>query len=62
MFSTGQLIFVIFFVVAFITFMIYSYRKDAKLHTKQYKGSIWVLVGFIAFIALLFVIKFTLKG
>jgi hypothetical membrane protein len=62
MFSTGQLIFVVFFVVVFVAFMIYSYRKDARLHTKQYKGAKWVLVGFIGFIALLFVIKFTLKG
>ncbi|MEP0266543.1 hypothetical protein [Dokdonia sp.] len=62
MFSTGQLIFVIFFVVVFVGFIAYSYRKDATLHKKQYKGSKWVLLGFIGFVALLFLIKFTLKG
>ena len=62
MFSTGQWIFVIFFVVAFIAFITYSYRKDAKLHKKEYKGSRWILLGFIGFVALLFVIKYTLKG
>jgi len=43
MFSTGQLIFVIFFVIVFVGFIAYSYRKDAKLHKKQYKGSRWIL-------------------
>jgi len=37
--------------------MIYSYRGDKKLHKKQYKGSIWVLVGFILFILLLMAMK-----
>jgi hypothetical protein len=61
MFSTGQWIFVIFFVIAFIILMLLAYRKDARLHKKQYKGSKWVLVGFLAFIGLLFVIKIVLK-
>lgn len=57
MFSTGQLIFAGFFVIAFILIMILSYRKDTKLHQKHYKGSIFVLVAFIVFILLLFLIK-----
>lgn len=57
MFSTGQLIFAGFFVIAFVIVMIFSYRKDIKLHQKYYKGSIYVLVGFIIFILLLFLIK-----
>ena len=61
MFSTGQWIFVIFFVIAFIILMLLAYRRDARLHKKQYKGSKWVLVGFLAFIGLLFVIKIVLK-
>lgn len=61
MFSTGQLTFAIFFVIAFIGVMIYSYRKDKKLHKKNYKGSAWVLVGFIVFFALLLAAKFFLK-
>ena len=60
MFSTGQLGFAIFFVIAFIAIIIYSYRKDLPLHKKYYKGSIWVLIAFIAFIAMIASIKFFL--
>ncbi len=61
MFSQGQLIFAAFFVIAFIILMIFSYRKDIKLHRKYYKGSIFILIGFIIFIVLLFVLKTYLK-
>lgn len=61
MFSTGQLIFVLFFVIAFIALMIFSYCKDALLHKREYKGSKWVLLGFIGFVAILFAIKSLLK-
>ncbi len=61
MFSTGQVLFILFFVVAFITVIIFSYYKDAKLHKKEYKGSKWVLIGFIGFVVLLFALKFILK-
>ncbi|TSE10619.1 hypothetical protein FOF46_03285 [Aquimarina algiphila] len=57
MFSTGQLIFAGCFVIAFILLMIFSYRKDIKLHRKYYKGSIFILIGFIIFILLLFMLK-----
>lgn len=62
MFSTGQLVFVLFFIVPFIVLMIFSYRKDALLHKREYKGSKWVLLGFIGFVVFLFLIKFVLKG
>ncbi|MCB7481381.1 hypothetical protein [Christiangramia sediminis] len=57
MFSTGQLIFAGLFLIAFIIVMIFSYRKDTRLHNKYYKGSFFVLIGFIIFILLLFFIK-----
>ncbi|WP_121666479.1 hypothetical protein [Mesonia aquimarina] len=57
MFTDGQLIFAGFFVVVFIAIMIFSYRKDLKLHKKYYRGSLFILIGFIIFIALLFVLK-----
>lgn len=38
-FSTGRIIFIIFFVIAFITLMIYSYKKDKKNHRIHYKGT-----------------------
>jgi len=62
MFSTGQLGFGIFFVIAFIAIIIYSYRKDLPLHKKYYKGSYRVLLGFLVFIALLVAAKFALKS
>ncbi|PHQ27998.1 hypothetical protein [Leeuwenhoekiella nanhaiensis] len=61
MFSTGQIIFAILFFIAFVIFVSFSYKKDRKLHRKEYKGSFWVLVGFIAFVLILFGIKLYLK-
>lgn len=58
MFTQGQWIVTILFVIAFTALMVYSYRKDKVLHKKHYKGSSWILVGLIVFILLLFVIKF----
>lgn len=57
MFSTGQWIFAAIFFVTFVVVIIYSYRKDINLHRKYYKGSLFVLVGFLLFILLLFFIK-----
>jgi hypothetical protein len=61
MFSTGQLIFAALFFLTFVIVIIYSYRKDLALHRKYYKGSLFVLAGFLVFIMLLFVIKAYLK-
>ena len=58
MFTKGQLIFAILFALAFVATMIYTYRKDLKLHRKYYKGSVWVLIAFISFILFIAVIKF----
>jgi cytochrome bd-type quinol oxidase subunit 1 len=62
MFSTGQMIFALFFVIAFVIIMIFSYQKDKNLHKKYYKGSFWVLIGFIVFVLILMAIKTYLKG
>ncbi|WP_034057179.1 hypothetical protein [Lacinutrix jangbogonensis] len=61
MFSTGQLIFAICFAIVFITVIIYTYRKDLKLHKQHYKGTIWVLLAFISFIGLIAAIKYIYK-
>ncbi|MGF1556710.1 hypothetical protein [Paucihalobacter sp.] len=58
MFTSGQIAFGIAFAIAFILVMIYTYRKDLKLHRKYYKGSVWVLIAFIAFIGFIAVVKF----
>ena len=62
MFTTGQLIFAILFFVAFVIVMVFMYRKDKKLHKKHYKGSLWILLGFIVFVAVLLAVKLYLKG
>lgn len=61
MFTTGQLIFAILFFVGFVAAAIVMYRKDKTMHRHYYKGSYKVLIGFLLFIALLFVIKTYLK-
>ena len=60
MFSQGQLTFGILFAIVFIGVIIYAYRKDFNLHQKYYKGSLWVLLAFICFIAGIAAIKFIL--
>lgn len=60
MFTQGQITFGILFAIAFIIVMIFAYRKDLKLHKKYYKGSLWVLLAFIAFIGAIAAIKFLL--
>ncbi|ARV09047.1 hypothetical protein BTO05_05130 [Winogradskyella sp. PC-19] len=58
MFTTGQLVFGILFFIAFATVIAFQYRKDLKLHKKYYKGTIWILLAFIGFIALIAAVKF----
>ncbi|HIB37714.1 hypothetical protein [Mesonia sp.] len=57
MFTEGQWMFAVFFVIAFAIAMVISYRKDIKLHKKYYKGSLLILAGFALFIIILFLIK-----
>ncbi len=61
MFTRGQLIFAVFFLIVFVAASIYVYRKDKTLHRQHYKGSYRVLIGFLIFIAFLFVMKYFLK-
>ncbi|MCK8481577.1 hypothetical protein [Psychroserpens algicola] len=58
MFSNGQLIFGILFAIAFAIIIYLAYRKDLKIHKKYYRGSVWVLIAFIAFILMIATIKF----
>lgn len=62
MFSQGQIIFALAFVIVFVVAMIAMYRKDVKMHNIYYKGSMWVLLAFLCFIGILFIIKYTLKN
>lgn len=62
MFSSGQLIFGALFAIVFLIIIVISYKKDLKLHQKNYKGVKWVAVFFIIFLLTLFFIKYFLKN
>lgn len=61
MFTTGQWVFAALFFVAFVIAAYFSYGKDKALHNRVYKGSYKILIAFLLFIAMLFVIKVTMK-
>ncbi|RNC89454.1 MAG: hypothetical protein ED555_08170 [Allomuricauda sp.] len=62
MFSKGQLIFAALFIIFFTIFLAFAYKKDKKLHLRNYKGVKWVLISFITFVIILFLIKHFLKN
>jgi|TARA_B100000780_G_scaffold133211_1_gene93425 hypothetical protein len=57
MFSTGQLVFAIFFFISFLVIVIISYKKDLKGLKGSYSGIRWVILGFICFVAMLVILK-----
>ncbi len=61
MFSTGQLIFAAFFLLAFIAVVIFAYGRDRNLHRRHYKGVRWIAIFFVTFVIILFIIKYLLK-
>ena len=61
MFTTGQWVFALLFVIAFILVLSRAYLKDRKLHRRNYKGVRWVAIVFIIFVLALFAIKYFLK-
>src|SRR5690606_9826559 len=62
MFSKGQLIFAGLFAIVFAMVIFLSYKKDKKLHLKNYKGVKWVGLSFIIFVIILFIIRTLLKN
>lgn len=61
MFTQGQWIFALLFLIVFVIGAFFSYKGDKNLHKQYYKGSYWVLIAFLLFIFILFLIKFFLK-
>tara|TARA_B100001113_G_scaffold80050_1_gene63048 strand:- start:536 stop:724 length:189 start_codon:yes stop_codon:yes gene_type:complete len=57
MFTKGQLIFAIIFVIIFTVVIIDSYKKDVRFLKNTYRGVRWVLIGFIVFFSILVVLK-----
>jgi Mn2+/Fe2+ NRAMP family transporter len=62
MFSTGQIVFALLFIIAFAIVMVFAYKKDLKLHNKNYKGVKWVGLFFILFLIILVGLKQLLKN
>ena len=61
MFSTGQMVFAVVFFIVFVACAVVMYGRDKGLHKTHYTGVYKVLIGFLLFIAFLFVIKGYLK-
>lgn len=61
MFTQGQLVFAVLFLIAFVIAAYFVYRKDKTLHRQHYKGSYRVLIVFLLFIVFLFIMKGFLK-
>lgn len=62
-FTTGRIVFATLFVIAFTILMVLSYKKDANNNKKYYKNTaLYVAIGIIATIGLLFLSKFLLKS
>ena len=60
MFSKGQQLFALFFIISFVILLIWSYRKDIELHRKHYK-KVWVVaLGILAVIAAFAAVTFIL--
>jgi hypothetical protein len=61
-FTTGRIIFMIFFIIAFIILAIYSYRKDLKSHKTHYKNAAKNLAIYGGIILVVFIALRLLTG
>ena len=61
-FTTGRIIFMIFFVIAFILLAIYSYQKDLKSHKTHYKNAAKNLAIYGGIILVIFIVIRLLTG
>ncbi|MAU58989.1 MAG: hypothetical protein CMC33_04960 [Flavobacteriaceae bacterium] len=58
MFSIGQQIFAILFLICFIIIIYISYSKDKKQQRQYFKGTSKILIVFFIILSILFLIKF----
>ncbi|KAA3650635.1 MAG: CcoQ/FixQ family Cbb3-type cytochrome c oxidase assembly chaperone [Bacteroidetes bacterium] len=47
MFTSGRIAFIIFFLILFIGYLIYAYRKDIKKNPTYFKGSYKIILALI---------------
>ena len=65
MFTTGRIVFAIIFIIAFVIFMVISYKKDSKNHQVYYKDAaikvaIYGTLAILIFVALRLVTAYLL--
>lgn len=56
MFTTGRIIFVCLFVLAFVIMLVWSYSKEKKLNKIHFNKSYKVIIALVLFLILQFVI------
>jgi hypothetical protein len=56
MFSSGRILFVVAFIIAFVLGIAYAYRKDLRVSRLHYKGSFWVFVVIVLIFSILFLL------
>jgi Ca2+/Na+ antiporter len=57
MFTTGQKIFALIFIISFAVFISIQYYKDKKRNEEMFKGSFWVLLAIILVFILFIIIQ-----
>jgi uncharacterized membrane protein len=50
MFSSGQKIFAILFMIIFLIIVTYQFYKDKKKNKTLFKGTFWILISILAII------------
>lgn len=55
MFSPGQKLFALIFIVAFVVIIGYLFYKDSRDNKELFKGTYWIIISFVA-IAIAYVI------
>ncbi|MFN3952458.1 MAG: hypothetical protein ACK4KT_08660 [Thermaurantimonas sp.] len=53
--TTGHWIFAAIFMVLFVIYLAWSYQKDAPIHKNYYSGAVYILLGIVTLIFLVFV-------
>lgn len=48
MFSQGQKIFALIFIISFLVILTYQFLKDRKKNKSLFKGTYWVLIAIMA--------------
>ena len=47
MFSSGQQLFALIFIIAFVILIGYQFYKDSRKNKKMFKGTYWILIAVV---------------